>query len=158
MIRFEPKGLYGRFSDRLQLSFLDKGLDQSFSISRELVAVVGNKQELDALAPIAPFVRPKRQIREEPVHVVDGIKYTFDSDIQWVVKLPRFEVPKYIHQTLAVGSPDEQITQVRDTLLPSSVNSQTYSRFWSTLLHVEEVRMTCVLSRAWLRRTFMFGF
>ena len=146
MIRFEPKGLYGRFCDRLQLSFRDEGLDQSFSISRELVAVVGNKEELDALAPIAPYIRPKRRTREEPLHLVDGIKYTFDSDIHWVVKLLPFDVPKHIHQALAIGSLGEQATRVQETLLPDLVNSQTYSRFWSTLLHVEEVQMTYVLS------------
>ncbi|KAF8325174.1 P-loop containing nucleoside triphosphate hydrolase protein [Cantharellus anzutake] len=141
IVSFDPNGLFGKFTDRLQLSFLDGGLGQTFTISRDLVAISGNEGELKALAPIAPYVRWKRKIRRDPEVFVDGVKYDFKSHVRWAVKLPEFKVPEPIYQALAVRSLEDQVSRV-GALLPDAWNSQTYTAFWSVLLHVEEVRMT----------------
>ncbi|KAF8759113.1 P-loop containing nucleoside triphosphate hydrolase protein [Rhizoctonia solani] len=80
---FRSLGHRGYFADRLELTFHDKSLRKSFTITRPLRATVGNVTDLEQLRPSAPYVRPPpkpRRDREEKL--VDGIKPS-SQRIEW---------------------------------------------------------------------------
>ncbi|KAF8320844.1 P-loop containing nucleoside triphosphate hydrolase protein [Clavulina sp. PMI_390] len=145
-LKFSPKEL-GRFDDRLEFTFRDETLGERFVIARYVRAVVANQRELEALGPVAPFRRPpRRRFEDRGYSDVDGIQYPFESDIIWKAKLAPHLVPASIQRVLSSGSPQEQIEAIRTTILPPTVNASSYSRNWSSLLHLEEVQMTSDIS------------
>lgn len=132
----------GKFEDRIELVFIDAQVKQRFTIVRPMHAIVGNKAELDALAPITPYVRPTWKARATEGEVVEGIRPPGFSEIKWVFKLREHPVPQAVAAALRVEGLEKQVKQVKATILPHELNSKTYSRHWSALLHVEEVQMT----------------
>lgn len=140
-IMFSPSHL-GRFEDRVEFVFRDESLSQSFTIARHLRAVVANQRELDELGPVTPYVRPPRREHRPRDDDVEGVKYPFASDIKWVAKLGKYEVPIVIREALASGGPEDQLNAIKSRILPRDIAVETYSRHWSALLHLEEIQMT----------------
>lgn len=141
-VLFTPKGQRGRFDDRVELVFEDASIGQRFTITRTLRAVVGIQEDLDALKPIAPYIRPKfRRQDAGDKNITEGIKPPALAEIEWVVKLPMFGIPAEVFRALAAGSREDKVNRVRATLLPAVLNSSTYLRHWRTLLHLEEAQM-----------------
>jgi helicase MOV-10 len=132
----------GRFEDRIELVFEDDELNERFVIARMIRVVVGNRKELEALAPISPYVRPRRKRHEGVEDFIEGVKVPFVSDIQWAVKLPQYKVPAAVRDALAVGDLDHQLSKIKQMILPREVTSETYRKHWSSLLHIEEMQMT----------------
>lgn len=141
-IQFNTTNMRGKFEDRIELVFIDAQVKQRFTIVRPMRAIVGNKAELDALAPTTPYARPTWQPRAAEGEVVEGIRPPGFSEIKWVYKLREHPVPAAVPAALRVGNLDKQIESVKTTILPRELNSKTYSRHWSALLHLEEVQMT----------------
>ena len=139
-ITFLPNNL-GRFEDKIELVFRDGSLSQRFVIVRGLRAVVANRRELDELGPASPYVRPPRREHRARDDDIDGVRYSFPSDIKWAVKLPKYDVPATIRDALASGNPEDHIAAIKSRVLPRNITAETYSRHWSTLLHLEEIQM-----------------
>ncbi|QRW27109.1 RNA helicase [Rhizoctonia solani] len=90
---FRSLGHRGYFADRLELTFHDKSLRKSFTITRPLRATVGNVTDLEQLRPSAPYVRPPPKPRRDRERSwVDGIKPS-SQRIEWVVELPKAIMP-----------------------------------------------------------------
>jgi helicase MOV-10 len=140
-IKFSSSHL-GRFEDRVEFVFRDESLSQSFIIARHLRAVVANQRELDALGPVAPYVRPPRREHRPRGDDVEGVRYPFPSDIKFVAKLGKYDVPTVIREALASGNPEDQLNAIKSRILPRDITAETYSRHWSALLHLEEIQMT----------------
>ena len=141
-LQFSPREL-GRFEDRIEFVFRDAALSEQFSIARNVRAVVANAAELAALGPIAPFRRPpRRKFIDRDGDDIPGVRFPFESEIQWVAKLGKYDVPFALQQAVAAGSPEEQLQAVKTRFLPAEVTTTTYSRHWGSLLHLEELQMT----------------
>ncbi|KAF8744302.1 P-loop containing nucleoside triphosphate hydrolase protein, partial [Rhizoctonia solani] len=149
---FRSLGHRGYFADRLELTFHDKSLRKSFTITRPLRATVGNVTDLEQLRPSAPYVRPPpkpRRDREEKL--VDGIKPS-SQRIEWVVELPKAIMPFRLRSILESRTGvDAKLTRVKQ--LPGmhgdliGAGPPSYSRFWETLLHIEEHQAEIDLER-----------
>ncbi|GAB1517351.1 hypothetical protein RhiTH_000397 [Rhizoctonia solani] len=149
---FRSLGHRGYFADRLELTFHDKSLRKSFTITRPLRATVGNVTDLEQLRPSAPYVRPPpkpRRDREEKL--VDGIKPS-SQRIEWVVELPKAIMPFQLRSILESRTGvDAKLTRVKQ--LPGmhgdliGAGPPSYSRFWETLLHIEEHQAEIDLER-----------
>jgi len=141
VIKLLPLNL-GRFEDKIELVFRDASLSQLFVIARHLRAVVANKSELDKLGPASPYLRPPRREHRPRDDDIDGVRYSFPSDINWVVKLAKHNVPNAVRDALASGSPEDHIAAIKSRVLPRNFTAETYARHWTTLLHLEEIQMT----------------
>lgn len=142
LLKFNTTTL-GRFDDRIEFIFRDETLSQQFVIARPILGTIANRAELEALGPIAPYVRPaRRRFHDQEGHDdIPGPRYEFESDVIWVAKLAPFNVPQKIKDILSVGSTNQQIDSIRTMALPPVFDATSYSRHWDTLLYVEELKM-----------------
>jgi helicase MOV-10 len=138
-------GNRGRYEDRIEFLFEDISLNQTFTISRPVRAVVGVSAELDLLRPTAPYEPPKPRAREPDGPMVDGIKPPALAAIKWVIKLPEAMIPEYVRPAIESGIRLEKIRRVERTLLPRNLNNETYARHWRVLLWIEEFQMKYAL-------------
>ncbi|QRW27114.1 helicase domain-containing protein [Rhizoctonia solani] len=148
---FRSLGHRGYFADRLELTFHDKSLRKSFTITRPLRATVGNVTDLEQLRPSAPYVRPPpkpRRDREEKL--VDGIKPS-SQRIEWVVELPKAIMPFHCdHFGKSYWSrrqADQSQTVAWNARGFDRRGPPSYSRFWETLLYIEEHQAEIDLER-----------
>ncbi|KAI0048937.1 P-loop containing nucleoside triphosphate hydrolase protein [Auriscalpium vulgare] len=131
----------GRFEDRLEITFEDTTLKQKFIIVRLLKATVGSKADYELLKPSRPYVPRQRTARQAEVDVVPGPSAPALEAVKWVVSLPHAPIPQSISSVLFSGSTSDVIRQLRRTVLPASLNKDTYGRHFKTLLWIEEGRM-----------------
>ncbi|KAI0316091.1 P-loop containing nucleoside triphosphate hydrolase protein [Amylostereum chailletii] len=133
--------LRGRFEDRLEITFHNATLKQSFVIVRTLKVIVGSQAEYDLLKPSKPYTPKKRTERELESDVVPGVPPPAgNATIKWVTKLPMAAIPKTISSVVSAGSVSDTVAQLKRTVLPSVLNNETYGRFYKTLIWVEEIR------------------
>ncbi|KAH9948069.1 P-loop containing nucleoside triphosphate hydrolase protein [Amylocystis lapponica] len=141
-IQIDFKQAYrGLYEDRAELIFEDLSVRQRFVIVRCLRATVGSRAEHEKLKPKSPYIPRKRMPREAELDVIPGIPPPASGAIPYVVRLPRAEIPKSISSVLSQGKISQMISQFRQGILPSSINSQTYGRHFKALLWAEEHRM-----------------
>ncbi len=145
ILSFDSGGRLGKFQDQLQFLFRDDDLNELFIIVRDLVAVVGDEEDLSALAPIAPYVPGNNRRLHKPARKQEGIKPS-PNKIEWVRELRDFPVPENILRLSDTDNLQTLASIVRETLLPGGLTSATYRQFWSTLLFLEELRLTYVHS------------
>ncbi|PPQ72286.1 hypothetical protein CVT24_004675 [Panaeolus cyanescens] len=92
----------GRYEDRLELTFEDARLKQSFVIIRVLKAIVGDQtlhQQLQPRAPYVPRVRTQRQVVRE-TDVVPGEKPPAQTAVRYIGGLPKAMIPDYLQRVL----------------------------------------------------------
>jgi helicase MOV-10 len=140
-ITFDPCGLPGRSNDRIQIVFVDTALQTQFVITRPLAAVVGNKADLDLTKPSAPY-KPRTRTKQEPEkEIAHGIKPPQIAGIKWVVNLPQAFIPPRLEAVLGNQNRVVVVQDLKVTWLPETLNSETYGRHFTVLLHVEEAQM-----------------
>ncbi|KAJ8688671.1 hypothetical protein PTI98_013429 [Pleurotus ostreatus] len=131
----------GTCEDRLEMRFKDEKLGKEFAVSRRLSAVIGNRETLELLRPVAPYVPRQRTTRLAEKEVVEGVFPPALKAIPYIGKLPHAHIPTQLATTLSSGSRKEIIDRVRKAFLPKSVDGETYGRFFKNLLWIEEHRM-----------------
>ena len=130
----------GRTEDRIEFHFEDTSLSQHFAITRPLVAIVDNREDYDAIKPIAPYVRKQWKPREQHEDVVPGVKPEAFAQIKWTQVLPKSDIPGYMSRILASGNDQAIMETIKNNFLPKTFDEETYSRRFEVLLHVEEYR------------------
>ncbi|EJD43380.1 P-loop containing nucleoside triphosphate hydrolase protein [Auricularia subglabra TFB-10046 SS5] len=144
-VDFDSHGRVGRFEDRLELTFEDAGLRKRFAIVRPIAAVVGNRADYEAIKPVAPYV-PRERKAAVPEHELDiekGPKPRALADVQWVTKLPPYDIPRHLSDVIAtVRKGSELIRRLKSSFLPPHFSPTTYGRFFRTLLYVEEAQLS----------------
>lgn len=148
-VYFEPKGLSGRFNDRIEIVLQDRMLRNQFAITRTIKAVVGNSADFDLLKPSAPY-KPLERVnlaKEPDVTVVRGIRPPQLAEIEWAVVIP----PSLPPETLKILINSENRGRVVDALKriwlpPPPLRVDTYTRHFRVLLHVEELQMECAFN------------
>ncbi|KAF9494839.1 P-loop containing nucleoside triphosphate hydrolase protein [Pleurotus eryngii] len=113
----------GTCEDRLEMRFKDEKLGKEFTVSRRLSAVIGNRETLELLRPVAPYVPRQRTTRLAEKELVEGVFPPALKAIPYIGRLPHAHIPTPLATTL------------------SSVDSETYGRFFKNLLWIEEHRM-----------------
>ncbi|KAI5120593.1 hypothetical protein M0805_008071 [Coniferiporia weirii] len=143
VVTFDSRGERGRFEDRAELVFEDPSLKRRFSITRPLVAIVGVKEDYEALKARAPYVRPKRKLQEPIAEVTRGIPPPSIAAITWTVRLLEYKAPEALVRLAfneGEATPSQIATRVRTALLPDKLDKETYGRHFSMLLWIEEER------------------
>lgn len=137
----------GRMDDRLEILFEDTALRATFVIARPLKAIVGSQADYELLKPISPF-QPRRRTRAQPeTQVVSGVPPPAKNIIPYTIKLPRAQPSESLLAALSETSSGKALDHVRRVFLPKVFDSSTYSRYFKTLLWVEEHRMERDLER-----------
>ncbi|KAA1476102.1 P-loop containing nucleoside triphosphate hydrolase protein [Dentipellis sp. KUC8613] len=131
----------GRWEDRLEVTLEDTLLGQRFTIVRSVRARIGSKSDYEALKPSAPYKPRPRGNRPQEKDVVEGIAPPALDAVRYVLSLPRAEIPKQIASIISTGSVDKIVDQLKRTVLPPALTSESYGRFFKILLWVEEHRM-----------------
>lgn len=117
------------------------GVSRNFVVVRDVLAVVAAKPELDQLAPISEYKKPGAPLGP-PSQIIPGIKTSALSGVRWTVPLPRYPIPQSLLQILEDEEDNPtKISFSLDALLPPDFTVETYSKYWSTALHVEEVQL-----------------
>jgi helicase MOV-10 len=132
----------GRYDDRIEFFFEDTRLRQTFLISRQLRAIVGNEADHNALRPVAPYVPRERKTRAPETTVVPGVAPPAINTIPYVVALPRAIIPNHLLDLLRSSKPlDQQIADVKRLYITGPLSTESYARHFKHLLWIEEHRM-----------------
>ncbi len=144
-VTFTARSQAGVFSDRIELRFIDVPRQYRFVIWRRIVAEVGNQKDLEELRPKSEYVPPPRVIP-----VVDptplktrGEPYSNGFRIKWAKELLEYAVPGDL-RALFTGDRKGLTGTVKKQFVPSKFSLDSYSKFWSALLHVEEIQQEYV--------------
>lgn len=147
-IDFDSQGALGRFEDRLELTFEDFHLSKRFAIVRPVAVIVGNREDHEAIKPTAPYVPRVRKaaIPERSLAIDEGPKPPALAEVKWVVRLPTYDIPSALEDVIAsTRNSRELITRLKTDFLPSRLRTDSYTRHFQTLLHVEEAQLKFVL-------------
>ena len=135
------QALRGRYQDRLEITFEDLSLRQRFIIVRAINVVVGSKADYEVLKPVAPYV-PRKPVRRTPeTEILPGDPPPALTAIKWVATLPLALIPRAVSSALSTGHVQNIVAQLQRTVLPPSMNADTYSRHFKALLWIEEHQM-----------------
>ena len=143
-INFTPHRQWGRHPDRVELIFEDVSLGRRFAITRTIHAIIASEADIKALQPVAPYRPFERKEREAPKKVLDGDKPEALAEIIWKVPLHLYKVPAELERAMQDGDKQHRIRVLQRVFLPHFLRAHTYRRHWGVLLHVEELRTTCV--------------
>lgn len=127
----------GRFQDRLELTFYDSAHTKRFAVTRRLSAIVGNKEDYEAIKPTAPYVPKHKKVREQVGSIDEGPKPPAIASIVWAVKLGLYNINKNLERYLEMDDRKERLKCIR-SMLPREITCETYARQFHTLLHIEE--------------------
>ncbi|KZT64423.1 P-loop containing nucleoside triphosphate hydrolase protein [Daedalea quercina L-15889] len=128
----------GRFEDVLEFEFHDVRRRERFVILRNVLAVVGPAADYDFLKAKGPYRRPPFVPHEPDPYAIPTARPPTWSKVRWAVKLPEFAIPDRLARTLNTADKRKILAEIRVHFLPNEFNIQTYCKFFSTLLHVEE--------------------
>lgn len=147
-IDFDSRGDLGQFEDRLELTFQDFHQNKRFAIVRPVSAIVGNREDYEALKPVAPYVPRVRKlgVAERNLDIDEGPKPPALAEVKWVVRLPQYDVPPILEDTIASAGKSRDLIGRLKAFLPSRLRTDSYTRFFQTLLHVEEAQLKYALS------------
>jgi helicase MOV-10 len=109
-------------------------------ITRQVVALVDNKDDYEAIKPIAPYVQKLWTRRCDEEDIVPGVKPEAFAQIKWVVPLDKAEIPRNLARILAAGNEESIVDNLRRHFLPAKFEEESYSRHFRVLLHAEEYR------------------
>ena len=127
----------GRFQDRIELTFYDPVHTKRFAITRRISAIVGDKEDYEAIKPTAPYIPKHKKVREEVGSIVEGPTPSAIAEIKWAVKLGSYDINKDLERYLNMDDWKERMKCIR-SMLPREVTCETYPRQFHTLLWIEE--------------------
>lgn len=125
-------------------------IDGHYKVSYQLSGtIIGNAQLVESLAPTSPFVRQRRQTirpRRNVNYSLHGEGLSFRLNVNYVVAMPGYEIPGALRDALVESKREDQEDEIAQRLpggLTATLN--THGRYWSTLLHVEELQVEYVV-------------
>ena len=118
-----------------------KGVTRDFVVVREVLAVVAAKPELDQLAPTSKYSE-SAALFPPPQKIIPGVKKSALSGIRWTVPLPWYPLPQNVREILENGENNPRTKRFAlKALVSPELSVQTYSKYWSLALHIEEFEM-----------------
>ncbi len=141
-ITFHPSHA-GNFEDTLELVFFDISQSRCFVIQRKVSATVGDLADHERLAPKAPYSQRKRRNIKLDGPVKRSLRPPTWTPTKWVSKLPQFDIPQDLVQTLYTpeGYLKRSASQDVKRFMPSSFTTATYAQHFQTLVYLEEEQM-----------------
>lgn len=137
---FDSQGNRGRFQDRIELVFYDTDSRRQFAIVKPISVIVGNREDYEALKPIAPYV-PRIILRKEPVidiNITDGERPASISSVRWVKSLPQYHIPEALKWTLDLPSMGNKIKLLKSGFILGELSPDMHTKRFHTLLYMEE--------------------
>lgn len=136
----------GIYETRVRYQFQTSRSSNTFSISRVIKATVGNKAELDALKPIAPYVPrtiPSADSYIPQKDVIRGEKPPALAEINWVNHLPPYPVPLWLKEKIDrnAESPVSARIKALRNCVPAGWDSGSYQDKFDRLLWIEEEQL-----------------
>lgn len=135
----------GQYEDTLELVFWHCDLKRKFIITRQVKAIVGDREDHDQIRPSAPYTGPRDVPRftADPTKVVRSLRPLAWSETIWTERLPEYEIPEKVIQAAfapeLVRKPNANMAKANvQRLMPSAFNVTTYATWWQVLLWVEE--------------------
>jgi helicase MOV-10 len=135
-VSFRPAHI-GQVEDTLELQFLDVRIRTRFTIVRKVRAVVGSTQDHEELRPKAPYVKPPPKPRQPRGRVVTLERPPTWTASKWVVRLLGYDIPGRVKE---VVDDRNAMRIIRERFMPTAFITQTYAKYFQTLLWVEEDR------------------
>jgi hypothetical protein len=128
------------FEDELQIVFKDLVTKDIFMISRALRANVGSRKDHDILKGKGRFRFKRRGPYKKNTQPFDpDLRPTVWTETTWIRKMPQFYTPKEIVElTSKAFRKPEQTKKAIQQILPPKLALETYTKYFSTLLHFEE--------------------
>ncbi|KAF8343993.1 P-loop containing nucleoside triphosphate hydrolase protein [Cantharellus anzutake] len=174
LLQFNSHGVVGKFEDRAILEFInDDGVQ--FHVVKDVVAQVGNREELESLAPKEKYKPPPVRDPEELRSVIMPAPEEKPKGPKPEVSLKQFSVPPALRHLLRMernplllrhafrndflpvgqfeleasdlelGSESAEV--IPDLDIVRGLDVTTYPQLWSSLLHVEEVVLQLDITR-----------
>ncbi|KAF9057134.1 RNA helicase [Panaeolus papilionaceus] len=133
----------GHYEDVLELLFFHLDNGKRFIITRNVEAVVGNREDHEQLRPTAPYQRQNvpRYNLSEPI--IPSLRPPAWTQTVWADRLPLFPLPAKLIEAVYganVKNPKQAVGAAR-RLMPSVFNSNTYGKWFQNLLYWEEERV-----------------
>lgn len=133
-ITFRPS-FEGRYEDTLELTFHDVSRSQQFSITRQIRAIVGSRDDQEDLKPKAPYTRRRYVPLPLEGRIISPLRPPTWTETKWVTSLPEYKAPKALIQA-AYGPDGRRVVTQR--FMPSVFNEETYGRSFQNVLWIEE--------------------
>ena len=164
MLKFNSRGLTGKFEDRIFMEFINEDDGVQFYIVKDVLAIVGNRTELQALAPKEKYKPAPLQPPEPLRSVIKTPREERAGGPKFKVRLGEYLVPAVLRgileqrtnptelkhafrdilpagETSLEVSPSEPLEDNRYLRVVDELNVNTYPYLWTSLLHVEEVAL-----------------
>lgn len=131
------RGLYG---DRVEFGFEVPSNGNKFAITRSVKANVTVEAHRRQLAPVAPYVRPRRRRRDQRGPVTDGTRPSSyeRQKTAWVYRVPDFKIPVELKEIFEDGTVDSKVERLKLEQVNLGMGHVSYGKFWQTLLWAEE--------------------
>ncbi|KAK0452060.1 P-loop containing nucleoside triphosphate hydrolase protein [Desarmillaria tabescens] len=141
-ITFHPS-YAGYFEDTLELVFFDISQHRNFVIQRKVCATVGDLADYERLAPKAPYTQRKRRNIALDGPIKRSLRPPTWTPTKWVFKLPQYNIPKNLVETLYTPEGYLKRTASKDVkrFMPPSFTTATYAQHFQTLIYLEEEQM-----------------
>ncbi|KAI0048936.1 RNA helicase [Auriscalpium vulgare] len=122
-----PSSPIGRYVDQLELTFQVVSSGKKFLISRSVIAIVGDPEEVERLRPQAPYVQSRRGRNEWRGQVVEGVAPPRLMAIQWRGRLPKSLIPPAIQEVLARPAGADILSEIQTRFFAKPLSKKTYS-------------------------------
>ncbi|KAG8916916.1 hypothetical protein FRC01_002784, partial [Tulasnella sp. 417] len=133
-------GNRGFYEDRLEFSFEVPSSGTSFTIIRQVKGTVTVEAHRRQLAPVAPYVRPRRRRRDRRGPITDGTRPSSyeRQKTAWVYRMPDFKIPPELTEIFDDGPVESRVERLQLEHIPLELGHATYEQVWQTLLWAEE--------------------
>ncbi|KIM34475.1 hypothetical protein M408DRAFT_325871, partial [Serendipita vermifera MAFF 305830] len=148
-IKFNSRGNRGIFQGRVVLVFYDKINQRRFAIVRHTSITVGHKEDYETLKPVAPYV-PKRKTYKERIRnkdIIDGEPPAPLAEIEWVIPLGEYKLPKILEDTLKKIKDDNAVSLLQPKFISFEFDMNTHAKRFHALLHMEEYQSALDIQR-----------
>jgi helicase MOV-10 len=136
----------GQYSANIELLFEDRGRGKHFVIIRQVTAIVGSRDDYQAIAPTAPYQpRPRRSYRRSAATTIipgerpqDLVRHPYKT------KLGQYRIPQVLIAALEVGPVEvgQVLTRLPPTYRLAESNPANYVMRLKTQLWIEEYKAT----------------
>jgi helicase MOV-10 len=132
----------GRFTDRMDLTFLNTWSAKKFMISRDISVHIVNKEDHEALKPAQPYTPIARVPRQPVTKIIEGELPPALDAIPYETILHKEPIPQYLHDILAAKHPIRKaLEEIRGIYVSADLSMRTYVERFRNLLWIEEYQL-----------------
>ncbi|KAH9930514.1 P-loop containing nucleoside triphosphate hydrolase protein, partial [Epithele typhae] len=131
----------GKHDGRLEVVFQHVASGRTFTVMRQLRAIIGKATAHTLLKPTAPFVRNRRVAWRGGGPVLEGERPPALNVITYIRKLPPSQIPSRLAAILTSTDHKEILHQVKTLFMQGKFNTNSHCSHFRALLWIEEIRL-----------------